>query len=182
MEKFYEENCLYEQHYIKDESVTIGEMITPGDRQARRKHVHPALRALQGRRSQRAGPLGQKPRPLPATPRRLTQQLRDSICRAPRRNRGALFGLVPSASPATFRAVAGIVCYNSEDFREHGLEPHGRERKQCRHAKSKRKRTIRETRKPALPTHPAETFRRIASRVRRDSAFTAKRFRPLREN
>jgi len=28
MEKFYEENCLYEQHYIKDEGVTIGEMIT----------------------------------------------------------------------------------------------------------------------------------------------------------
>src|SRR5262245_36483060 len=28
MEKFYEENCLYEQHYIKDESMTIGEMIT----------------------------------------------------------------------------------------------------------------------------------------------------------
>src|SRR3989441_10328108 len=28
MEKVYEENCLYEQHYIKDESVTIGEMIT----------------------------------------------------------------------------------------------------------------------------------------------------------
>jgi len=27
MEKFYEDNCLYEQHYIKDESVTIGEMI-----------------------------------------------------------------------------------------------------------------------------------------------------------
>lgn len=28
MEKFYEENCLYEQHYIKDESLTIGEMIS----------------------------------------------------------------------------------------------------------------------------------------------------------
>src|SRR6201992_1152595 len=28
MEKFYEENCLYAQHYIKDEAVTIGEMIT----------------------------------------------------------------------------------------------------------------------------------------------------------
>ena len=28
MEKFYEENCLYEQHYIKDESVTIAEMIS----------------------------------------------------------------------------------------------------------------------------------------------------------
>ncbi len=27
MEKFYEENCLYEQHYIRDESVTIKEMI-----------------------------------------------------------------------------------------------------------------------------------------------------------
>ena len=27
MEKFYEENCLYEQHFIKDESVTVGEMI-----------------------------------------------------------------------------------------------------------------------------------------------------------
>lgn len=27
MEKFYEENCLYEQHYIKDETLTIGEMI-----------------------------------------------------------------------------------------------------------------------------------------------------------
>jgi elongation factor Ts len=28
MEKFYEENCLYEQHFIKDESVTIGEMVS----------------------------------------------------------------------------------------------------------------------------------------------------------
>jgi elongation factor Ts len=27
MEKFYEENCLYEQHYIKDEGSTIGEMV-----------------------------------------------------------------------------------------------------------------------------------------------------------
>lgn len=27
MEKFYEENCLYEQHYIRDESLTIKEMI-----------------------------------------------------------------------------------------------------------------------------------------------------------
>jgi elongation factor Ts len=27
MEKFYEENCLYEQHFIKDESVTIRDMI-----------------------------------------------------------------------------------------------------------------------------------------------------------
>src|SRR5579863_851709 len=27
MEKFYEENCLYEQHFIKDESVTVTELI-----------------------------------------------------------------------------------------------------------------------------------------------------------
>src|SRR3984893_15568442 len=28
MEKFYEDNCLYEQHYIKDESVTVGELVS----------------------------------------------------------------------------------------------------------------------------------------------------------
>ena len=28
MEKFYEENCLYEQHFIKDESVTVGEIVS----------------------------------------------------------------------------------------------------------------------------------------------------------
>ncbi len=27
MEKFYEENCLYQQHFIKDESVTIAELV-----------------------------------------------------------------------------------------------------------------------------------------------------------
>jgi len=27
MEKFYEENCLYEQHFIKDEGVTIKELV-----------------------------------------------------------------------------------------------------------------------------------------------------------
>ena len=27
MEKFYEENCLYEQHFIKDESLTVGELV-----------------------------------------------------------------------------------------------------------------------------------------------------------
>jgi len=27
MEKFYEDSCLYEQHFIKDESISIGEMI-----------------------------------------------------------------------------------------------------------------------------------------------------------
>src|SRR6266446_4715545 len=28
MEKFYEENCLYEQHFINDESVTVGELVS----------------------------------------------------------------------------------------------------------------------------------------------------------
>jgi translation elongation factor EF-Ts len=27
MEKYYEENCLYEQHFIKDEGVTVKELI-----------------------------------------------------------------------------------------------------------------------------------------------------------
>jgi elongation factor Ts len=27
MEKFYEENCLYEQHFIRDEGVTIKELV-----------------------------------------------------------------------------------------------------------------------------------------------------------
>ena len=27
MEKFYEENCLYEQHFIKDERVTVKELV-----------------------------------------------------------------------------------------------------------------------------------------------------------
>ncbi len=27
MEKFYEENCLYEQHFIKDESITVGDLV-----------------------------------------------------------------------------------------------------------------------------------------------------------
>ena len=27
MEKFYEENCLYEQHFISDESTTVKEMV-----------------------------------------------------------------------------------------------------------------------------------------------------------
>ncbi len=27
MEKFYEENCLYEQHFIKDEGATIKELV-----------------------------------------------------------------------------------------------------------------------------------------------------------
>ena len=43
MEKFYEENCLYEQHFIKDEGVTIKETGRSGHRQARREHRHPPL-------------------------------------------------------------------------------------------------------------------------------------------
>jgi elongation factor Ts len=27
MEKFYEENCLYEQHFIRDEGITVKELI-----------------------------------------------------------------------------------------------------------------------------------------------------------
>ena len=55
MEKFYEENCLYEQHFIKDESDHRGRAGQPDDLQAGRKHFRPPLRALQGgRKHQRA--------------------------------------------------------------------------------------------------------------------------------
>ncbi len=50
MEKFYEENCLYEQHFIKDESVTVGEMINQMIAKLGENHLHSALRASQGRR------------------------------------------------------------------------------------------------------------------------------------
>ena len=50
MEKFYEENCLYEQHFIKDESMTVGEMVSQMIAQAGREYFHPPLRALQGGR------------------------------------------------------------------------------------------------------------------------------------
>ena len=51
MEKFYEENCLYEQHFIKDESVDRRRADQSDDRQARRKHLRAAFRAPQGRRN-----------------------------------------------------------------------------------------------------------------------------------
>ncbi len=35
MEKFYEETCLYEQHFIKDETMTIGENALPASRSAK---------------------------------------------------------------------------------------------------------------------------------------------------
>ena len=38
MEKFYEENCLYEQHFIKDEGLTVKELIDHADRKDRREY------------------------------------------------------------------------------------------------------------------------------------------------
>ena len=45
MEKFYEENCLYQQHFIKDESVTIAELVNQmiaklGEKISVRRFVH----------------------------------------------------------------------------------------------------------------------------------------------
>ena len=48
--KFYEENCLLEQPYIKDESVKIKDLITADDRQAGRKHLGAPLRPPGSRR------------------------------------------------------------------------------------------------------------------------------------
>src|SRR5579864_1420868 len=60
MEKFYEENCLYEQHYIKDESVTIGEMINQaisklGENMAIRRFVRFKVGEVSGTGSAEAG-------------------------------------------------------------------------------------------------------------------------------
>ena len=51
MEKFYEEVCLLEQPFIKDQTVSIAQLIAAQGRQARREHRRPPLRAFQsGRR------------------------------------------------------------------------------------------------------------------------------------
>jgi elongation factor Ts len=60
MEKFYEENCLYEQHYIKDESVTIGEMIAQavaklGENMAIRRFVRFKVGEVSGAGAQEVG-------------------------------------------------------------------------------------------------------------------------------
>jgi len=52
MEKFYEENCLYEQHYIRDESVTIKEMIAQAVANLGETSRF-AVSSLQSRRSKR---------------------------------------------------------------------------------------------------------------------------------
>jgi len=57
MEKFYEDNCLYEQHYIKDEGTTIREM-WPAPWRSLAKTSASSVRAVQGRRgngNERAG-------------------------------------------------------------------------------------------------------------------------------
>ena len=51
MEKFYEENCLYEQHFIKDEGRDDQRIDRPGHRQDRREHHREPLQAVQGRRA-----------------------------------------------------------------------------------------------------------------------------------
>jgi len=68
MEKFYEENCLYEQHYIKDESLTIGEMISQaiaklGENISIRRFVRFKVGEVSGAPSTGAEPTGA---PVPA--------------------------------------------------------------------------------------------------------------------
>jgi elongation factor Ts len=62
MEKFYEDNCLYEQHYIKDESVTIGEMINQaiaklGENMAIRRFVRFKVGEVSGAATAETAPL-----------------------------------------------------------------------------------------------------------------------------
>ena len=50
--KFYEEVCLLEQPFIKEQTQTIAQIIATKVAQARRKHQRPPFRPLQGRRSE----------------------------------------------------------------------------------------------------------------------------------
>jgi elongation factor Ts len=51
MAKFYEEVCLLEQPFIKDQAISIKELIAHQGGQAGREHHRPPLRALQGGRT-----------------------------------------------------------------------------------------------------------------------------------
>ena len=64
MEKFYEENCLYEQHFIKDESVTVGELVSQMIHKLGENISIRPLCAIQGRRGSRAAPDEAAPLPL----------------------------------------------------------------------------------------------------------------------
>jgi elongation factor Ts len=67
MEKFYEESCLYEQHFIKDETITIGEKISQaianlGEKIAIRRFA----RFKVGEGTNQAGVAMPEPAPAPA--------------------------------------------------------------------------------------------------------------------
>ena len=55
MGKFYEEVCLFEQPFIKDQTMTVQQLIATVDRQAGREHLGQALCPLQGGRRERDG-------------------------------------------------------------------------------------------------------------------------------
>ena len=50
MSKYYEEVCLYEQPFIKDNTITVGQLIATKIAQTGREHRRCAVRPLQGRR------------------------------------------------------------------------------------------------------------------------------------
>ncbi len=50
MSKFYEEVCLYEQPFVKENTITIDQLIKTKDRQTGREHLGFPIRALQSRR------------------------------------------------------------------------------------------------------------------------------------
>ena len=53
MGKFYEEVCLYEQPFIKDQTITVSQLIATTHRQPGREHLGEAFCALQSRRRSR---------------------------------------------------------------------------------------------------------------------------------
>jgi elongation factor Ts len=72
MEKFYEENCLYEQHFIKDEGMTIKELVDQaiakiGENIAIRRFSRFKVGEMDGA-APSAGPSGEPEAPVPAAP------------------------------------------------------------------------------------------------------------------
>ena len=110
MEKFYEENCLYEQHFIKDESVTIGEMVIQA---IAKLGENISIRAFRASRSAKSAGTSSAGRIL------FLVAAVDPACsiffQTPRKIRG-VFVAGFAAPRLSVRAAQRLVCYNSEDL------------------------------------------------------------------
>ncbi len=89
MEKFYEENCLYEQHFIKDEGITVKELVDQaiaklGENISIRRFSRFKVGEMDGDRNRSRGVTPETPdcSPLPAPPHNPPSTQIKSFCRA----------------------------------------------------------------------------------------------------